>query len=731
MFTESYGILDIRDWLLDEERSAIRLPAIQRGFVWRAAQVENLWDSIFREYPVGAFLLSHKEGALELFDGQQRATSIALGFYNPWEEDARRERIGNDRSLPTVWVDLDPVETDGGTARPITPEGSVHLVRVLTKSHPWGYRARNNYERLYLGDRTKAWDQLRTQLTGMEKPAYTALSPGQRAPYSARVPVPLCFLLESALESASAEDFRSMVLSKCLDRGFIAEAFQPYFLQKEGLTYREGLEGLPSGCWDGWRRLLRRTLDKATYCIPAVIVDEQVMNRSADASGTDDPTLFVRLNSGGTNLQGEELLYSIFKASYPEGKDLVESVSVTSGNLIAPSRIIALAARLVIAELEGTYQKGVSPRAFQARLADGGFRAGMRRMVEGGMADLVGRAVSILSMEENRAANGRFVPDIVVKTFIRESPEGVLLLMNYLRTRRAVDAALETAVCRRLYRNYWFGNLEAICRRCWNESATDGFWTDAGFPDEGALQLPLVSPGRLEAFLLGRVVPFRWGDHGLRADDVETEDIWDFYRSRMAPEDIPAAWADFLWRLLSANTNRNKALILLAQREYIRREFSDYNQLEDLQDTNTPWDWDHIFPKSWAWGESDLEKEWMNRIGNFRAMSLVDNRSENNNLSPARRLSPEMCGCTSEDDAAFRRMLRDYCVDYAGDYPFWKRIQTRCRYCPEEGKEDFERTFATAVILRTVNIYRSFYELFEIPDWPETTKPIDHDTERP
>lgn len=720
MFTDSFGIKDIKDWLLDEKHSAIRLPAIQRGFVWRTAQIENLWDSIFREYPIGAFLLSKKNEVLELFDGQQRATSIALGFYNPWE-DSQRNKIGNDKSLPTVWVDLDSVERNGESFQPITSEGSEYLIRVLTKSHPWGYRAKNNYDRLYLNDRTNAWEQLKTQLQHEEKPAYTMLSPAQRAPYSARVPVPLCFLFEAVEESGSTEEFRSKVLERCLEKGFITDAFCPYFLQGEGLTYRQGLEGLPLDCWKRWRDILIRALDKETYSVPAVIISEAVMNRSKDASSADDPTLFVRLNSGGTNLQGEELIYSIFKAYYPDGKDLVESVSVATGNLIAPSRIIVLAARLVISEQERSYQKSITPRSFQGKLTEEEFRTGMKRLVEGGMAELITKAIDILRMRLNEAICGKFVPDIVVKIFIKDSLEGMMLLLNYLRTGPSVDQALELSICRKLYRNYWFGNLEMIAKQDWADSARMEFWTDPNRHFAGFLQFPLVSPERLEGFLLNRVVPFEWGDHSLSPEDESIKDIWDFYLTKADPdkkEDIPGRWAHFLWRLLPSNTNRNKAFILLAQREYIRREFPDYNQLEDLQDTNTPWDWDHIFPKSWTWGESDLEKEWMNRIGNIRAMSLVDNRSENNNLSPSERLSREMCGCESEDDERFRQMLADYCVEYTRDYPFWKRIVTRCRYCEEEKRESFERNYAAAVILRSVNIYRSFYELFEISDWP-------------
>src|SRR5688572_4529752 len=70
------------------------LPALQRGAVWQPRQVEELWDSLFRGFPVGAFLLApfdeqrgrkvwgQPSGAApthHLLDGQQRSNAIALG----------------------------------------------------------------------------------------------------------------------------------------------------------------------------------------------------------------------------------------------------------------------------------------------------------------------------------------------------------------------------------------------------------------------------------------------------------------------------------------------------------------------------------------------------------------------------------------------------------------------------------------------------------------------------
>ena len=83
-----YSLEEISKWQLSENNN-IKLPALQRSFVWKPYQIETIWDSILRGFPIGSFLLSNSNNEdLFLLDGQQRATSIALGFYNPWENDA-------------------------------------------------------------------------------------------------------------------------------------------------------------------------------------------------------------------------------------------------------------------------------------------------------------------------------------------------------------------------------------------------------------------------------------------------------------------------------------------------------------------------------------------------------------------------------------------------------------------------------------------------------------------
>ncbi|MEL1196630.1 hypothetical protein AADX85_16350, partial [Staphylococcus epidermidis] len=73
----------------------------------------------------------------------------------------------------------------------------------------------------------------------------------------------------------------------------------------------------------------------------------------------------------------------------------------------------------------------------------------------------------------------------------------------------------------------------------------------------------------------------------------------------------------------------NRPLILLAQRDYINATFGDYNQMNDIEDTNVPWDWDHIYPSEWVYMKICNQgiKDWNNTNGNFRALSLEQNRS--------------------------------------------------------------------------------------------------------
>ena len=90
--------LSVDNLIKDVERGKIRVPIFQRGLRWESKDVIDLFDSIYRGYPIGSFLLSRgdaiaekvtigpkeinapKTSALWVVDGQQRITAITIGL---------------------------------------------------------------------------------------------------------------------------------------------------------------------------------------------------------------------------------------------------------------------------------------------------------------------------------------------------------------------------------------------------------------------------------------------------------------------------------------------------------------------------------------------------------------------------------------------------------------------------------------------------------------------------
>ncbi len=92
--------LKIEDIISELQRGGIRIPEIQRGYVWKRAQIAKLLDSIYRGFPSGSILLwdtvepiTRREMATNIgsnvssdfipkivLDGQQRITSLGRVF---------------------------------------------------------------------------------------------------------------------------------------------------------------------------------------------------------------------------------------------------------------------------------------------------------------------------------------------------------------------------------------------------------------------------------------------------------------------------------------------------------------------------------------------------------------------------------------------------------------------------------------------------------------------------
>ena len=212
MLTDSFFVSEIAQWALPdigndtEPRLRVQLPALQRGAVWSAAQVERLWDSLVRGFPIGCLILSEpqthlgsKPFALQkgmgqkdvpehlLLDGQQRSTSIAIGFLNPWREISHEEKAEF-----ALWLDLEP---------PAQSSQVRHVFRLLTRSHPWGYQRQNPTERLSTSARRNAMQEYEQSARALGlnnlifRPGHLPLS--KCWPHDARAPVPVSCILDA------------------------------------------------------------------------------------------------------------------------------------------------------------------------------------------------------------------------------------------------------------------------------------------------------------------------------------------------------------------------------------------------------------------------------------------------------------------------------------------------------------------------------------------------------
>ena len=158
---KNYSIKDIVNQV--QENSDI-IPNVQRRFVWNPAQVENIWDSILRGYPIGSFVFNKK--SMELLDGQQRATSICMGFGKVANLDRRSQNF-------RLFIDLEKTKNT---------DKRMYIFRIITKSHPWGYQKTDN-------TKTLTTNNIRDALEDYGIEDFISASIDEFWPYDAALPV--------------------------------------------------------------------------------------------------------------------------------------------------------------------------------------------------------------------------------------------------------------------------------------------------------------------------------------------------------------------------------------------------------------------------------------------------------------------------------------------------------------------------------------------------------------
>jgi len=186
----NYSLKEISEWA---EKKTVSLPTVQRGFVWKPYQMENLWDSLLRGYPIGAFVLSPRQAATEgeskyeMLDGQQRATTICLGFDNDTFRDSQ-DKI-------KIFIDLE---------KPNVDDNRKYFFRVITRSHPWGYRKTDN---------TKTLDSvnIRKAMNIYNVDDHLEVSLDNFFPYDAIFRVPFHFFTDAVMNNENGQTLKANI----------------------------------------------------------------------------------------------------------------------------------------------------------------------------------------------------------------------------------------------------------------------------------------------------------------------------------------------------------------------------------------------------------------------------------------------------------------------------------------------------------------------------------------
>lgn len=303
----------------------LAMPPIQRGFVWKARQIQDLWDSLLRGMPIGAVMVKgfaagqlggkvarqrelspSLQAGYHLIDGQQRTLSMLLGF--PQETLAEHK----------LWVDFSAPGVKGLAFR----------LRVSTRAHPFGCQLDGS--RLSTGERGKAYDEWKKK---NENLSFDRIFDNSK-PWKA-----------NAANQAALFEIKQlwkMLDDKCQDLAQWAEQVEKTIEEGGGALTPQVKATIVS-----FGQALAQLQNQSLALIKIPHVEMGPVGQDLEADGEDYLTmLFTRIATGGTRLSAEDLLFSMIKHHWPEAHRLVYDVQQQVGALMKPTDFVMTAYRM-------------------------------------------------------------------------------------------------------------------------------------------------------------------------------------------------------------------------------------------------------------------------------------------------------------------------------------------------------------------------------------------------
>ena len=573
-----FSLKEIANWTTKE--SGVSIPALQRGFVWSPKQTEFLWDSIFRTFPIGGFVLSQNtDGSFYLMDGQQRYYAIKTGFTEP-----------NENENIILWIDLKPTIGEKSTRQ--------FFIKATTRNHPWGFKNDDECNVLSAGERKDALKEFGHEGENIFK---ANISLQDTFPVKSTFPIPLAFLLNSPLDSE--EKFSTQIIEKIKT---LPETWKSYFKWNE----KEKTDEITEILTDYYSHI-RILLISNPYVVPCSILSQESISKETDITTEMDQTnleiLFTRLNKGGTTITQEDLYYSAIKAYW---ENIKETLDKLAEDKMPPQYLAMLFFRLVLTIKDESSTKfigNLTIKQIRQLARDEQTKDFIEDFIQKEANKIIDKVYDAISE----------IPKYLIMKIITRKRDIFLLLMYFaykdfnLKTLNAANLAMYL---------YWFSpdkmtmiNVNGLFK-CFNEIPGNTI-TEQKIQEAKQVLSTLV----LQGCIINVYNPneIKIDVSSLKCPRIENS-------------------IEAFWNLIS--DHKHNSFLIFAERDFINSYFPKYNpaNIKGWDKINCPWDYDHIIPKSWS--EYQLKSNpykkivdyWLWRIGNFAAIPFEENRSKSN-----------------------------------------------------------------------------------------------------
>lgn len=596
----SFSLKEISSW--SNESTIVSIPGIQRGLVWKPSQVELLWDSILRGFPIGTFTLSEsdteesKNSRYYLMDGQQRFNSIALAFDDSTDNSS------------ILWIDIVPTIPKSSTRK--------FMVRLTTMAHPWGYQGDDNCSVLSTQDKRTFLNKI-----GRENVYKTTLMPKESYPFKSNKPIPLSWMLNAPTEKA--ESFIAYLNEK-LEKTSLPLPYKQFS--------EEDLKNLGSYYFEVFKAIKLYRVGVSIISSNAIDKVTEEYNRTEQPEALE--VLFGRIGTGGTQITQEELNYSAIKA-YWDSELRIENDDVAK-DYMNPERLVRLSFRLALIDISQRDQSDPSKKySFPNDLSI----QRIRTIAKEKNSDEYKKIKSLYS-KNGGTSNIRKIMHIVHQWLIfdyspkflrisiaRNSPDVYLLMMFFAS--EFEKASFNEQQVRFMqsvaFYLHWFAsnkNQEECANVILNE------YLKNKIQDEQT-SLQAITFGIFECIRQDLLPLICFPSDLTMQGDHRNPEEQDSERGFL---EKPDERCGYVWNLIS----QNKEMLLYAQRKYLDEKFPNYDPAQRgmWEQHNRPWDLDHIIPQDWVYNKRgkyrEFCKKWLWKNGNFAAISFESNRSKNN-----------------------------------------------------------------------------------------------------